>query len=550
MRKFNVFFHYKYAFRRFFANKHKILSLVIFCLMFSGTIIKGNEKVVCHVPVAGSLIEVLTSEQKKTVKELIISGELDVRDFKCMRDELPFIKYIDIEQVLIKSYQGNGGTVQGKKDYLMGEVPENSFYKKIGLKSIKLPSSANSIGDYTFYGCKLLEKLFIHKDVSKIGNFALVSCENLKNLDVSEENKSFSTENGILFNKNKTVLIQANFNETGIYVIPATVLKINNYAFYSNKYIKEVWLSENLQRIGYASFMYCTNLTSINIPLSLDYIVDYAFAYCSNLKLDVSDVKLKAQIGPYAFFFCNQLTGVLGIEKLSIISPWSFFKCEKLESLQFRDNQCSSIGEYAFSENVNLKGTITFPESVKVIKKGAFSGCKKISQLIFNSKDIIIENGAFRNCEGISGQIVFPSHLREIRSFSFSNCKEIKSIILPDSLKRISNFAFKGCNKINDVLLLPNSLELIEQGAFQDCKSISKVVFSGFVKRIENNAFRNCHNIEEIQIHADSIASIKIDLLKVFSSKVLSNCKLKVPKGSVGKFKKSSWNLFYNISEI
>lgn len=544
-----MFFQGLKSYLRFSATLHKILLIFFLCCVLSPEMMKGDEKLSCNVSVSGNLSVILTLEQKKSVKELIVTGELDARDFKCMRDALPAVVSIDIEQVQVKAYQGNEGTSSLKNNYLQDEIPDNAFYQKGTLKSVKLPLSVKSIGTYAFYGCKSLEDLYIHKDIIKIGDYAFFSCENLRSFNVDKDNPSFSVENGALFNKIKTILYQVNYSESGTYVVPSTVAQINKYAFYACQSIKEVLLPVTLKQIGYAAFMNCSNLESIKIPGSVKFIGEYAFAYCSKLTLDFSDMELNAPISAYAFYFCKNVKGLFKIKNQSKVSPWSFYKCENLDGIEFSDNVCSVIGEYAFSDNISLKGSIKFPESVKIIDVGAFSGCKNISQIEFNSPDVLIEKGAFRNCSNLSGNLNLPWGMKIIRSFSFVNCKKITNINFPDSLQRIGDFAFANCVSLSDTLRLPEGLKIIGKNAFESCNSFNCLILPGSIEMIDIKAFVKCDKIEEIVLTSDSLANLKINIKKVFSENTMSNCKLKIPQGSIEKFINSNWRVFKNIIE-
>lgn len=109
-------------------------------------------------------------------------------------------------------------------------IGESAFYFCDGLTSVIIPNSVTSIGEWAFYGCLSLTSVAIPNSVTSIGSSAFSCCKNLasvtignglasvdssvfstcKNLtqiDVSNDNKNFASIGGVLFNKNKTELI-------------------------------------------------------------------------------------------------------------------------------------------------------------------------------------------------------------------------------------------------------------------------------------------------------------------------------------------------------
>jgi hypothetical protein len=76
-------------------------------------------------------------------------------------------------------------------------------------------------------------KMSIPKDVTAISADAFYDCINLMSIDVAEDNPAYSSEDGVLFNKDKTVLIQYPRGKKGAYTIPDSVTEICGGAFYN-----------------------------------------------------------------------------------------------------------------------------------------------------------------------------------------------------------------------------------------------------------------------------------------------------------------------------
>lgn len=118
------------------------------------------------------------------------------------------------------------------------------------------------IGSEAFAGCKKLETFEIPRNVHTIEQDAFLYCDKL-NLTVNSNNNSFSTTNGILFNKDKTTLIRypSNKQET-TYTIPETITLIDSYAFYNNENLTVIHV-EGRPNIRPFAFCNLTNLQEI-----------------------------------------------------------------------------------------------------------------------------------------------------------------------------------------------------------------------------------------------------------------------------------------------
>jgi predicted aspartyl protease len=130
---------------------------------------------------------------------------------------------------------------------------------------VAIPAAANGhtvtrIGYDAFFGCERLVRVTIPDSVTNIGYCAFNFCPRLTAIHVGEHNISYSTMDGVLFNKNQTILIQFPGGKTGSYAVPDGVASIWNSAF-------------NL-----------CSLTRVTIPSSVTSIQPQAFASCASLK--------------------------------------------------------------------------------------------------------------------------------------------------------------------------------------------------------------------------------------------------------------------------
>ena len=161
-------------------------------------------------------------------------------------------------------------------------IGENAFSSCASLTSVTIGSSVTSIGDYAFYGCTSLTSVTIPNSVTSIGFYAFASCNSLTKITVASGNPNYcSDSHGVLFNKNKTELIQCPGGYQGSYAISSSVTSIDAWAFESCTALTSVTIGNNVESIGDDAFFNCTSLTSVSIPDSVTSIGDEAFGSCS-----------------------------------------------------------------------------------------------------------------------------------------------------------------------------------------------------------------------------------------------------------------------------
>ncbi|MDR1341697.1 MAG: leucine-rich repeat protein [Prevotellaceae bacterium] len=124
------------------------------------------------------------------VKKLVLTGSIDARDVKFMRDNMPFLAELDLSGAAVVAYEGEGGTYPwGNSSYPANEMPQYSFYNgstyiaKTSLTSVKLPAGLTSIGTYALSSCSGLSgNQTLPVGLTSIGNYAFSGCSGLSSL--------------------------------------------------------------------------------------------------------------------------------------------------------------------------------------------------------------------------------------------------------------------------------------------------------------------------------------------------------------------------------
>jgi hypothetical protein len=133
----------------------------------------------------------------------------------------------------------------------------------IGLTSVTIPNSVTSIGRSAFSGCIGLTSVTIPNSVTSIGEAAFYGCSGLTAINVTAGNGAYTAENGVLYNKNKTVLVAYPAGKAGSFTIPTGVTSIGSRAFYGCTGLTSVTIPNSVTSIGEAAFYGCTGLTSV-----------------------------------------------------------------------------------------------------------------------------------------------------------------------------------------------------------------------------------------------------------------------------------------------
>ncbi|MGN1194043.1 MAG: leucine-rich repeat protein, partial [Acutalibacteraceae bacterium] len=290
-----------------------------------------------------------------------------------------FIYYNDQSVIIDGRGAVNSYTFRNSEDIKKLTVNEgitsiNEYAFVADIYDLKLPDSLVSIGDNAFsftyiqslelpdnlvylgkgaLGGSTIESLYIGKSLETIGG-SLSSYYDLKEITVSEDNRYYiSDENGVLFNKEQSVLICYPRGKTDKeYTIPETVRYIGDYAF-KGSHIEKAVLPEGLEEIGAHAFDYCQYMTQINLPQSLKLISDSAFYMCRS----ISSIELPESLsvlGANSFAYVGSLVKG-GIGSLRI------------------PGGIKSIGDYAFMQCAGID-TLTLEEGIKEIGKNAFYG--------------------------------------------------------------------------------------------------------------------------------------------------------------------------------
>ena len=342
-----------------------------------------------------------------------------------------------------------------KKVIISGTISSVGSYAFKGygsLESVVLSDHVESIGEYAFAECSSLGTVEFGSALNYLGEGVFENCTSVKSFSVDENNSEYSSEDGVIFDKDKTVLIQYPAGKTDeSYTVPDSVTSVGDMAFAFNMSLKSVDLA-SVRTLGMAALGMCIALESVKMD-SVESIGDMAFAYCIALK-SVTIGKSVNYIGDAPFSYCAALETILvDAENAKYSSEdGALFDKDKTILIQYPVGRGSD--------------TYTVPDSVKSIGVEAFMGSETLVSLDTGSVESI-KNNAFSECTSLT-TVEFGDSLKTIGEYAFSGCTSLTSVIIPDSVTTVY-VAFDGCTSITYVEFGKSVTEL-ESCSFSDIK--------------------------------------------------------------------------------
>lgn len=147
-------------------------------------------------------------------------------------------------------------------------IRKRTFYGCDKMNTITFSDELMYIGEKAFEGCQSLRKLNIPNAVIFISSDSLDGCVALESIQVAENNICYCSEDGVLYNKDRSIILKFPGNKTSDeFVIPDTVQTVNDSSFSNNEYIKSIICNHPLQSFKANVFNGTSHISNCEITL-------------------------------------------------------------------------------------------------------------------------------------------------------------------------------------------------------------------------------------------------------------------------------------------
>ena len=451
--------------------------------------------------------------------------------------------------------------MEQNKDFKLSNDKKTLLKYEGNSSRVFIPEGVEIIKESAFENNSAIKVVYIPFSIKEVQIKAFVECENLKavrckGMPVDYSGCSLCNCKGL----NEPIihygykLIRVPQSTSGKYTIPEGVEIISKGAFCNCSLITELVIPNGVKRIDELAFNGLTNLEVITIPASVESIGERAFIDCGRVKritVDKSNPKYDSRDNCNAIvetelnriiFGCSETTFV---DSITSIGEYAFAYCSELKVLKIPES-ITDIKAYAFG-NCNNLIFAELPSSLKSVEHNIFDDCKKLVEVYLNEGIEEIDFRAFEGCESLtkinipdtfipqkennfyclnalvksiqtpiynknifvslpqsfSGHYTIPEGITTILGRAFWRCDNLTGVTLPQSIKEISDSAFHGCSKLSKVLG-SEMISILRKRAFKKCFELSLINLSN-VEILESHAFHCCNNLSNVVLN-DSVS--------------------------------------------
>lgn len=386
-------------------------------------------------------------------------------------------------------------------------IGENAFQYCSALKNISLGNTVKTIGDKAFLGTKL-EFLGLPASVQSIGKQTFEGNSELEYIMLGKGIKSI----GYDAFRGCSKLSEVELEDLAVWCGVQLESWCSNPMYYSHGFSirgkKQTTLTipEGVISIQPRTFIYCTDITALNLAESVESICGDAFTLSGLVKLDgTKNVKMFAY---QAFYSCKNLESVVLSEKMVSIGQRAFHSCSSLKSVSVTKS-LKQIQNFAFADCSAL-ATIDVGEGLGKVGEGAFNECKALTTVNTTSMEgwcnqtfanqtanpLYYAKRLTLNGEDVS-DITLGDEIPSINDFSFINCSTLRSFDTGVGVKSIGVKALAGCSNLKE-LLIGNKVESIGNYAFNGDTNLSTVTFGATLKNLGSGLFLGCTNLSTL----------------------------------------------------
>jgi hypothetical protein len=419
--------------------------------------------------------------------------------------EGPFTYTVTNGAVTIVKYAGPGGDVAIPEKIKGMPVTEihSAFRDCTNLTSITIPTTVKNIASFSFSSCTALTNPFIPASVTNMGSSPFIRCNRVTSITVDAKNPNYSSEDGIVFDKEKTALFVFPAGRTGNYTVPDRVTRIKGNAFRDCHGLTGVTLPPSIEVVEFSAFSRCPGLSGVYFSGDAPDLGAGAFDFCNatiyyrpgtkgwgkefggrptalwepekdakpSLPQTSGVTPAPLTEGPFSYTVTN---GAVTIVKYTgpggnVTIP------DKIKGLPV-----AAIGENAFRECATLTG-VTIPDTVAAFGSRAFQDCKELTTVTIPGSVVDTGDRTFMGCIGLTN-VTMKSGVTTIGFASFAGCSGLTHIALPNTVTRFAQGAFRGSGLHS--ITIPSSVATMDGFALSDCTNLTEITIPANVTSI------------------------------------------------------------------
>ncbi len=381
----------------------------------------------------------------------------------------PFYDCRNLTEIVV----GNNNPIYSSLDGVLFNKDRTTLLQCPGGKGgeYTVPNGVTDIANYAFEECGWLTKVVIPDSVTSLGVDVFYGCFILEEIVVGNNNPTFSSLDGVLFDKDRATLFLCPEGKNGDYTVPNNVTTIAGYAFSNCEYLTSLVISDSVTEIGSHAFYFCSGLTDVVIGNGVTEIGDNAFSNCTSL-MNLVIGNSVTNIGDYAFTICYSLKSVTIPNGVISIGNYAFSLCYDLEKVTIPDS-VTSIGKEAFRYCSNLTD-ISIPDNLTNIGIDAFYECNQLPLILFSigGKTLVRYSEA-----NMATEYSVPTSVSYIADAAFAYNEYLENVTIPENVTYVGRYAFLYCSGLSDISI-PDSLTDFGIDAFYGCDQLPSILFS------------------------------------------------------------------------
>ena len=453
---------------------------------------------------------------------------------------------------IVSEFSGNVEIHEGVE-----KIADNAFKDNKEITEVVCPESLREIGDYAFKGCANLQKIYLNEGLESIGMDAFIDT-GLKEIvlpstlsdisltpfeckmNVNVLNDDFSSDDGVLYNEDKTTLILYPRKVIQKKIeISDSVTRIEAYAFENNE-AEEIVIPEDIDELENDIFSGCENLKTLTIKEGYPNLINIKDETFDGFEIE--DCVLRVPFDSLSDYMEDErfkdfkyITAIEGSRCLrydengTVITGYDDDGTEDI----IIPEGVTSIKEEAFCDNEDIV-SVVFPESLETIHHSAFSGCSNLSDIELKSGLETIKWDAFKGTA--LPDVNIPDTVKEIDCTAFSCEMEVDA-------QNVDYCAYDGVlysfnesklviypsDKTNDEFVVPETVSIIHHFAFED-SSLHSLSIHEDVDEIGQAFIGGCEKLTKLTIDIENPDSVQFHE-KAFANFNKKQCTLYVPYG-------------------